>query len=138
MYLLDTNVLSEVRKPGRASPDVVRWAGQTPAELQYVSAITIMEIERGILILQRRDAIQGRDLRDWLEGQLLPRFHHRILDVDVEIGRQAAALHTPNPRPYSDALIAATALVHGLTVVTRNVADFAPMGVAVLNPWDEG
>lgn len=137
MFLLDTNVLSEMRRlqAGRADENVARWAQQTVESSLFVSVITILELELGILSLARRDATQGYQLSTWLTGRLLPAFHGRILQVDLEIARRCAHLHVPNPSPRRDSLIAATALIHGLTVVTRNVEDFAPTGVAVLNPW---
>ena len=139
MYLLDTNVVSELRKvhTGKASPQVVAWANSvTPASL-FLSAISVLELETGILLVERRDKKQGKALRDWLETQVLPAFDGRILVVDTAVARQCARLHVPDPRSDRDALIAATALVHGMTVVTRNVDDFKATGVAMLNPWDE-
>ena len=137
MWLLDTNVVSEVRKvrSGKADPNVSRWAERVePAEL-YMSVITLHELELGVLLAERRDPAQGAVLRTWLENHVHPAFAGRILSVDEAVARQAAQLHVPDPRPVRDALIAATAQVRGMTVVTRNVVDFAPMGVPVLNPW---
>jgi predicted nucleic acid-binding protein len=111
------------------------WAVVTPVQQFWLSAISILEIERGILRIERRDSAQAARLRSWLEGRVLRLFDGRVLSVDVAVARRCAALHVPDPRPERDALIAATALTHGLTVVTRNVGDFEPMGVAVLNPW---
>lgn len=135
MFLLDTNVISELRRPARADANVRSWAKTAPAELYAVSVVTIQELERGTLLLERRDAAQGAVLRRWLEREVLAAMASRILPVDLEVARRCAQLHVPNPRPERDALIAATAMVYGLTVVTRNVADFEPMGVGVLNPW---
>ncbi len=135
MYLLDTNVVSELRKAARADATVRAWAQSAPANSFWLSAITVLELEIGVLRVERRDASQGALLRQWLEGWVLERFGERILGVDVEIARRAAQLHVPDPRPERDALIAATALKHGLTMVTRNVGDFEPMGVSLLNPW---
>jgi predicted nucleic acid-binding protein len=101
----------------------------------FLSAITVMELELGTLLAERQDAVQGAMLRSWLNGQVLPAYLGRILVVDVQVAVRCAALHVPDRRSERDALIAATALVHGMTVVTRNVADFAPTGVPVLNPW---
>jgi predicted nucleic acid-binding protein len=137
MLLLDTNVVSELRKvrAGRADPNVSRWADYVaPSEL-YLSVITLHELELGVLLAERRDPAQGAILRTWLESHVHPAFAGRILPVDQAVARQAARLHVPDPRPVRDALIAATAQVHGMTVVTRNIGDFAPMGVPVLNPW---
>lgn len=102
----------------------------------YLSVITVMELETGILLLQRKDAAQGAVLAEWFEKQVLPSFAGRILPVNLAVARRCAALHAPDPRSYRDALIAATALEAGLTVATRNVADFEPTGVSVLNPWN--
>jgi hypothetical protein len=135
MYLLDTNVVSELRRPARADAQVRSWAAKTPAELYALSVVTVQELERGTLLMERRDAQQGAILRRWLEEEVLTRLSERILPVDLVVARRCARLHVPDPRPERDALIAATALTHGLTVVTRNTADFEPMGVTVLNPW---
>jgi predicted nucleic acid-binding protein len=138
MYLLDTNVLSDLRRRDRTHPGVAAWAdGVVPADL-FLSAVSILEIELGVLLIERRNATQGAMLRAWLETQILPVFDDRILPIDTEVARYCAALHVPDARSERDALIAATALVHHLTVVTRNVADFTSMGVALLNPWDGG
>lgn len=134
-YLIDTNVWSELRNPGRADGNVRTWAATAnPADL-YLSAVTVFELERGVLLIERRDPGQGSRLRRWLETHVLAPFEGQILPIDAAIARRCAALHVPDPRPERDALIAATALTHGLTVVTRNVGDFEPMGVALLNPW---
>jgi hypothetical protein len=135
MFLLDTNVISELRKATRADALVRAWAEKSPANSFWLSAITVLELEIGVLRVERRDAAQGALLRQWLVDLVLVRFGERILGVDVEIVRRAAQLHVPDPRPERDALIAATALTHGLTVVTRNVGDFEPMGVTLINPW---
>jgi predicted nucleic acid-binding protein len=135
MYLLDKNVISELRKAARANALVRTWAESVPANSFWLSAITVLELEIGVLRVERRDAAQGALLRHWLENWVLARFGERILGVDVEIARRGAQLHVPDPRPERDALIAATALTHGLTVATRNIVDFEPMGVSLLNPW---
>jgi toxin FitB len=135
VYLLDTNVISELRRPEKADPAVVTWASALPAASLFLSVISILEIELGARRIERRDAAQGAILRTWIDSQILPNFEGRILPVDTAVALRCALLHVPDPRGERDALIAATALVHGLTVVMRNVADFAPMGVAVLNPW---
>jgi hypothetical protein len=136
-YLVDTNVWSELRNRGRADGAVRTWAeSANPADL-YLSAVTVFELERGVLLVERRDDQQGSRLRVWLERQVLAPFETRILPIDTQIARRCAALHVPDPRPERDALIAATALEHGLTVVTRNVRDFEPMGVSLLDPWKQ-
>jgi toxin FitB len=140
MFLLDTNVVSELRKAGsgRANAEVVAWARGVPTAALFVSAITILELEMGVLLAERRDPGQGTVLRAWLDGQVLAAFADRILAVDATIARRCARLHVPDPKFDRDALIAATALVHGLTVVSRNVADFALTGAPLLNPWTPG
>jgi len=135
MFLLDTNVLSELRRPEKADGNVAAWADTVEAASFFLSAVTILEIELGTLLISRRDPGQGAILRSWIDGQILPRFEGRILPIDTAVARRRAPLHVPDPRAERDALIAATALAHGLTVVTRNVADFKPLGVMLLNPW---
>lgn len=138
MYLLDTNVVSELRKvrAGKADSHVADWADSIDAGDLYLSVISLQELEIGVLLAERRDPSQGAIFRAWLNGHVLPAFAGRILVVDTAVAQRSARLHVPDPRPVRDALIAATALVHGMSVVTRNVADFEPTGVAVLNPWD--
>lgn len=138
MYILDTNVISELRKVrlGKADAKVAAWADSVDATDLFVSAITILELELGVLAMESKDAAQGAMLRTWLEQQVLPEFAERTLPVDTTEAQRCARLHVPDRRCERDALIAATALVHGMTVVTRNVADFAPTGVAVFNPWE--
>lgn len=137
MYLLDTNVVSELRKvkSGKADPKVRDWSLQVDAQLLYVSAITIHEIELGILMAERADPAKGALLRKWMTNHVLPAFEGRIIAVDKDVALLSASYHVPNPRPYRDTLIAATAVVHGLTVVTRNAGDFCLDGVRVLNLW---
>jgi len=137
MFILDTNVVSELRKVrlGKADKRVARWADSVAAADLYLSVVSVQELEVGILLVERRDAAQGAILRTWLDDYVLPAFAGRILPVDVEVARRSAGLHVPDPKPVRDSLIAATALVHGMTVVTRNVDDFAPSGVLLLNPW---
>ena len=138
MYVLDTNVVSELRKvrAGKADPNVATWTESVDATELFVSAITIMELELGVLSIERKDATQGTVLRSWLEQQVLPEFSGRTLPVDAAVAQRCARLHVPDKRGERDTLIAATALVHGMTVVTRNVADFEPTGVTILNPWE--
>lgn len=137
MLLLDTNVVSELRKvgDGRADPGVMAWLAGTDASSCYVSALTLMELEIGILRVEQRDPAQGNLLRRWMESRVMPEFAERTLPVDTIVALRCARLHVPDPRAERDALIAATALVHGMRVVTRNVADFAATGVPLLNPW---
>lgn len=137
MYVLDTNVVSELRKIrlGKADSQFAIWADSIEAMDLYVSAITIQELEIGVLLAERRDPSQGAVFRLWLNGHVIPAFNGRILDVDTAVAQRSAKLHVPDPRPVRDGLIAATALVHGMTVVTRNVVDFEPTGVKTLNPW---
>lgn len=138
MYLCDINVVSELRKShsGRADPGVVAWAGQVSPEQLYLSVISVLELEWGVLRIERQDIRQGQVLRRWLSDRVMPAFSNRILPVSVDIARRCAALHVPDPHSDRDALIAATALVHGGTVVTRNVRDFEATGVALFNPWE--
>lgn len=138
MFVLDTNVVSELRKvrAGKADPNVAAWAESVDATVLFVSAITIMELELGVLAIERKDATQGAMLRSWLEQHVLPEFSARTLSIDTAVAQRCARLHVPDKRGERDALIAATALVHGMTVVTRNVADFEPTGVPVINPWE--
>lgn len=136
MFLLDTNVLSELRRRDRTDRNVAAWAdARDPADL-FLSAITILEIEAGALLIERRDPAQGALLRAWIDHRVLPAFAGRILAVDTAVAQRCARLHVPDPRAERDALIAATALVHRLKVATRNVADFRPMGVEIVNPWE--
>ncbi|BCH54768.1 type II toxin-antitoxin system VapC family toxin [Agrobacterium vitis] len=136
-YLLDTNVVSELRKvgDGKADRNVTEWIGAQDSRTLFISAITILEMERGILSLQRRDAAQGSRLRTWMDGRVRPEFAERILVIDDAVATRCAHLHIPDRRNESDALIAATALVHGLAVVTRNIQDFERTGVVLINPW---
>jgi len=138
MYVLDTNVVSELRKVqhGKADANVAAWAESVDAADLFVSVITIMELELGVLSVERKDAAQGSMLRAWLEQHVLPEFSGRTLPVDTVVAQRCARLHVPDKRGERDALIAATALVHGMVVVTRNVADYRPTGVTVINPWE--
>lgn len=137
MFVLDTNVVSELRKvrTGKIDANVAAWAETMDAADLFVSSITLMELELGILSFDRRDALQGAVLRSWFEQHVLPEFSGRTLAVDTAVALRCARLHFPDKRGERDALIAATALVHGMTVVTRNVPDFEPTGVQIINPW---
>ncbi|AAO55517.1 MULTISPECIES: type II toxin-antitoxin system VapC family toxin [Pseudomonas syringae group] len=134
MFLLDTNVVSELRKRN-ADANVLRWSRTQMASSLFISSITILELETGILRVERRDPTQGAALRMWLDHHVLKAFAGRILPIDTQVAKRCAQLHVPDPRSECDALIAATALVHGMTVVTRNTADFKSSGAALLNPW---
>ncbi|MGI0524485.1 type II toxin-antitoxin system VapC family toxin [Rhizobium giardinii] len=136
-YLLDTNVVSELRKigDGKADANVVAWVGREDSTAFFLSAITILELELGILGVQRRDARQGARLRTWLDNHVRPEFAGRILSIDDAVATRCAHLHIPDRRNEVDALIAATALVHELTVVTRNVKDFEGTGAIIVDPW---
>lgn len=138
MFLLDTNVVSEFRKinAGKGNARVQEWASQVSATIMYLSVVTVLELEVGTSVMERRDPTQGASLRSFLNNSVLTAFADRILMVDVRTAIRCARLHVPDPHSELDALIAATALVHDMTVVTRNVADFVPMKVPVFNPWE--
>jgi len=139
MYLLDTNVVSELRKAksGKANENVVAWASNISATSLFLSVISILELETGVLIMERRDPVQGAVLRAWLASHVLPAFSERILPFDTAVAQRCAKLHVPDPCSDRDAIIAATALVHGMSVVTRNVSDFDATGVEIINPWEK-
>ncbi|AQV95793.1 VapC toxin family PIN domain ribonuclease [Cupriavidus necator] len=138
MFVLDTNVVSELRKvrAGKADANVAAWSASVDAAWLFVSVVTIMELETGVLQIERRDARQGAMLRAWLDHHVLPEFAGRVLPIDTAVALRCARLHVPDRQSERDALIAATAIVHGMTVVTRNVADFMATGVSILNPWE--
>lgn len=137
MFLLDTNVVSELRKAkaGKADRRVVTWAAGVATGSLYLSVITVLELETGVLLIERRDRAQGSVMRKWMDEQVMPAFAGRILAVDVQVALRCAKLHVPDRLSDRDALIAATALVHGMTVATRNVADFKAAKVALIDPW---
>jgi len=135
MYILDTNVISELRKGKKAEQRVGMWAQALPAANLYLSVVSVLELEIGALLVERRDRKQAAILRAWIDGLVLPSFSGRILSIDTVVAQRCALLHVPNPRSDRDALIAATALVHGMTVVTRNVSHFEATGVTVVNLW---
>ena len=135
MLLLDTNVISEVRK-SNCNPSVQAWIATQATDALYISAITVLEIQRGIsLAAQRGDEPQAAMLERWLESMVLPAFAGRILPVDHVIARRAARLAWSDARDYRDPLIAATGLVHDAAVVTRNTKHFEAAGVQLVNPW---
>lgn len=138
MFVLDTNVVSELRKArsGKANPGVAAWAATVPSGRMFVSAITIHELEHGVLLAERADPVQGEVLRRWLDTSVAAAFADRVLVVDEAVAKRAAALHVPDPAPFRDALIGATALEYHMSVVTRNVRDFERFDrLTVLNPW---
>ena len=137
MYLLDTNVLSELRKrrSGKIDPAVEAWAGSVDQADMFLSVITIMEVELGIALLERHDPRQAGVLRLWLHDKVMPAFAGRILSIDAAIALRCARLHVPETKSERDAWIAATGLAHDLTVVTRNLPDFAGTGVPLVDPW---
>jgi toxin FitB len=138
MLLLDTNVISELRKAktGKINPNVKAWSERVSSTSLFLSVISILELEMGINLIERRDATQAALLRTWLNHYVLPAFNGRILSVDTAVALCCGKLHVPDPRSDRDALIAATALVHNMTVITRNVSDFASTHVRILNPWE--
>ncbi len=136
MFLLDANVISELRRPVLANPGVLVWVAATPTTSLFLSVMTVQELEHGVLLIERRDPKAGAILRDWFENQVLLAFEDRILDVNTQVARVAASFHVPNPAPFADALIAATALANSMTVVTRNETDFKQLEVRIINPWN--
>lgn len=138
MFLVDTNVISESRKvrSGRAAPEVVAWLKATDPSTTFISAMSLFELELGVVRVERRDPAQGKSLRHWLDHIVKPGFTGRVLAMDSAVAVACAAMHVPDPVSERDGWIAATALAHGLTVVTRNVADFEATGVLILNPWE--
>jgi predicted nucleic acid-binding protein len=144
MYLLDTNVLSEMRKASRTKPSsakmdrrVEKWVNSVSAADLHLSVVSILEFERGFHLLKQRDPAQAEVIREWVRSRVLPSFDGRILTIDLAIAQRCAALAIPSPIEYRDSLIAATALVHGMTVVTRNARHFERTGATLLNPWEE-
>lgn len=138
MFVLDTNVVSELRKvrSGKANPGVAAWAEQVSSAALFISSITIHELEHGVLLAERADPPQGAVLRAWLDESVAAAFGSRLIDVDERVARRAAALHVQDPAPFRDALLGATGLVHNMTVVTRDLKDFERFdGLDVLNPW---
>lgn len=138
MFVLDTDIVSELRKvrAGKANQGVADWASGTPSGQLFLSAITVHELAYGVLLAERSDPDQGAVLRRWLDVSVASAFDQRVLAVDETVARRAAALHVPDPASFRDSLIGATALVHQMQIVTRNVKDFARFGdLDVVNPW---
>ena len=135
MYLLDTNVISETRRPGRMHRNVRAWLEQTSPESLYTSVIVMMELERGVLGMERKDPAQGAILREWLEQVIKPAFNGRILPIDEATVGICARLHIPDRAPENDSWIAATAKQHGLTLATRNVKDMRHAGIKLFDPF---
>ncbi len=133
-YLLDTNVVSALRVRGR-EPQVQAWAAPIPVADQFVTALTIAEIERGVVAKERTDPAQGAVLRQWLEEHVLPAFSGRVLPFDLPAARILATYPVPDQAPLDDALIAAIAQSNGMTIATRNTRHFEPLGVSLVNPW---
>ena len=136
MYLLDTNLISETRRIPKINAGVAKWLKQTPKESLYTCAVVMMELERGVLGMERKDPAQGLHLRRWLEQDVKRRFAGRILPIDEDTAAICARLHVPDRSPENDAWIAAIAIQHHLTIVTRNVADFSESGAKLLNPFE--
>ena len=133
-YLLDTNVVSALRVRGR-EPQVQAWAASIPVADQFVTALTIAEIERGVVARERTDPAQGAVLRRWLEEHVLPAFFGRVLPFDLPAARILATYPVPDQAPLDDALIAAIAQSTGMTIATRYTKHFEPLGVSIVNPW---
>ena len=138
MFVLDTNVVSELRKvrAGKADSSVSEWVSGVPSGQLFVSSITIHELEHGVLLAERADPPKGAVLRRWLDDSVAAAFDGHVLAVDAMVARRAAALHVADPAPFRDALIGATALVHRMTLVTRNIKDFVRFdGLDIIDPW---
>lgn len=138
MYLLDTNVISEIRrlKQGKCHPNVANWVNCTSSELMYTNTIVLMELERGVLAIERKDKIQGQNLRNWMDNQVKPSFAGKILTIGEKTAEICAKLHIPDHAPENDAWIASSAIEHRLILVTRNVIDFKKTGVQLFNPFE--
>jgi len=136
MYLLDTNVVSELRAGKAKQSQAVRaWADKLPATQLYLSSVTVLELEMGVLRMQRKDASQGAVLRVWAEN-VISQFRGQVLPFTADTALLCANMHVPDPRSFRDSMIAATAREHSLTLATRNVADFDGLGIQMVNPWD--
>ncbi|MDY6216798.1 type II toxin-antitoxin system VapC family toxin [Actinobacillus porcinus] len=139
MYLLDTNIISEIRKlaKNKCDKNVADWVRSTSKDLMFTNAVVMMELERGVMSIERKDTTQGKLLRHWFEIDVKPAFHGKILKIDEQTAQICAKLHIPDHAPENDAWIAASAIQHNLVLVTRNTADFARTGVKLFNPFEE-
>jgi predicted nucleic acid-binding protein len=133
-FLVDTNVVSELRKGRRCDPGVASWFGERASDEVFLSVLTVGEIRKGIELIRRRDESAANHLEVWL-ADVTRTYSSRILDLSLEVAEEWGRLNVPDPLPVIDGLLAATAKVHGLTLVTRNVEDVARTGVALLNPF---
>ena len=134
-FLLDTNLISELRNRPRANAGVQRWAAELDPADAAISVITLMELQSGAYRVSRRDPAFAAELTRWIAETVRPQYFGRILAIDEDVALKCAALMHPRTLPFKDSLIGATALVHGMTIATRNVRDFSPMGVSLFNPW---
>lgn len=139
MYLLDTNIISEIRKlaKNKCDKNVADWVRSTSKDLMFTNAVVMMELERGVMSIERKDTTQGELLRHWFEMDVKPAFHGKILKIDEKTAQICAKLHIPDHAPENDAWIAASAIQHNLVLVTRNTVDFARTGVKLFNPFEE-
>ncbi len=135
-FLIDTNLISELRKKGRCDPNVSAWQFEASRHEFFISVITMMEIRHAILMAKRKNASFAALLEQWFEVQVKPAFDGFVLPIDLAIAERCAALLGERSRSLADALIAATAYVNDLTLATRNVADFVDTGVKLVNPWE--
>ena len=136
--LLDTNVVSELRKKSRCHPSVAAWQDAIQGEQVYISAISMMEIKVGVIAARRKNPEFSTVLNEWYEMQVKPAFHKRVIPVDLAVSECCSVFLSQRTRPLADALIAATAHAHGLILATRNMADFSDTGIDLVNPWDWG
>jgi hypothetical protein len=138
MYLLDTNVISEIRKhKSKIDTNVSNWASKNNSIEMFTSVICVSELHTGILKLENKEPPQGTAIRTWFDDQFIPDFKDRILDIDLDVAKIAAELQASGPKSFSDCLIASTAIQHNLTLVTRNVKDFRNINVKIFNPWEK-
>lgn len=136
MYLLDTNVVSELRKIQSKHSAFNDWYKTIDPQTCYLSSLTIFEIRKGILLKSLKDPQQAEILQHWFNERLIPHFHGRVLDFTADMAEIMAKLHVPNPAPFADSIIASTALYYDLTVITRNIQDFQNLGVKLINPFE--